>query len=54
MASDGIIYIPIFMKADAGVQAILRFILRNLRGCNVGITDGRGFFLFGVVGLNPH
>jgi hypothetical protein len=26
------------MKIGAGVQAVLRFCLRNLRGCNVGIT----------------
>jgi hypothetical protein len=37
MASS--IYIPSFMKAGRGVQAILRFCLRNLGGCNVGITD---------------
>jgi hypothetical protein len=30
-----------FMMIGTGVQAILRFFLRNLRGCNVGITDGR-------------
>jgi hypothetical protein len=41
MASCGIIYIPSFMKIDAGIQAILRFFLRNLRGCNIGITDVR-------------
>jgi hypothetical protein len=29
------------MKIDIGVQAILRFGLRNLRGCNVGVTDGK-------------
>jgi hypothetical protein len=29
------------MKFGTGVQAILRFCLRNLRGCNVGITDVR-------------
>jgi hypothetical protein len=40
MASGGMIYIPSFMKIGIGVQAILRFRLRNLRGCNV-ITDGR-------------
>jgi hypothetical protein len=34
-------HIPSFTKIDKGVQAILRFCLRNLRGCNVGITDGR-------------
>jgi hypothetical protein len=39
--SQGMIFLPSFMKIDAGVQAILRFCLRNLRGCNVGITDGR-------------
>jgi hypothetical protein len=35
-----IMYIHSFMKISIGVQAILRFILRNLRGCDVGITDG--------------
>jgi hypothetical protein len=34
------IYIPSFMKIGAGVQAILIFCLRNLKGFNVGITDG--------------
>jgi hypothetical protein len=29
------------MNNGAGAQAILRFCLRNLRGCNVGITDER-------------
>jgi hypothetical protein len=29
------------MKIGIGVQAVLRFGLRNLRGCNVGIADGR-------------
>jgi hypothetical protein len=28
------------MKTGRGLQAILRFRLRNLRGCNVGITEG--------------
>jgi hypothetical protein len=35
------IYIPSFMKIGTGIQAILRFCLRNMRGYNVGITDGR-------------
>jgi hypothetical protein len=35
-----IIYVPSFMKIDAGVLAILRICLRNLRGCNVAVTDG--------------
>jgi hypothetical protein len=39
MDSCGIIYLPSFMKIDTGVQAILRFFLRNLRGCNVGFID---------------
>jgi uncharacterized protein YraI len=34
-------YIPSFMTIDSGIQAILRFCLRNLNGCNVDITDGR-------------
>jgi hypothetical protein len=34
-----------FMKIGTGVQAILRFCLRNLTGCNVGITDERDFLI---------
>jgi hypothetical protein len=41
MASCGIIYLPSFVKICTGVQAKLRFFLRNLRGCDVDITDGR-------------
>jgi hypothetical protein len=33
--------IPNFMKGGTDVQAILRFCLHNLRGCNVGVTDER-------------
>jgi hypothetical protein len=29
------------MKIAADGRAILRFILSNVRGCNVGITDGK-------------
>jgi hypothetical protein len=39
MFSCGLIYTPSFMKIDADVQTILRFRLRNLKGCNVGVTD---------------
>jgi hypothetical protein len=41
MASCGMIYVPRFMKIGTGVQAILRFSLRNLKGSDVGVTDGR-------------
>jgi hypothetical protein len=41
MASCGMICLASFMKTDSGVQAIVRFCLRNFNGCNVGITDGR-------------
>jgi hypothetical protein len=41
MASCGLINLPTFIKIVTGVQEILRFWLRNVRGCNVGITDGR-------------
>jgi hypothetical protein len=41
MTSCGMISIPSFMKIGIGVQAILRFCLSKLNGCNVGITDGR-------------
>jgi hypothetical protein len=40
MASYDMIYLPSFVKIGTGVQAILRFCLSNLKGCNVGITDG--------------
>jgi hypothetical protein len=38
MASSTMICIPSFMKIGLGVQATL-FYLRNMRGCNIGITD---------------
>jgi hypothetical protein len=41
MGSDGMIYIQRFMKIGTDVQAILGFCLSNLKGCKVGITDGR-------------
>jgi hypothetical protein len=41
MASGGMIYIPSFMNTGRGVEAILRFCLRDCRGCNVGISDGK-------------
>jgi hypothetical protein len=41
MTSDGMTYIPSFMKTGAGIQAMLRFSLRNLKVCNVGITYER-------------
>jgi hypothetical protein len=41
MGSGGMIYILSFMKIGTDVQEILRFCLSNLRGCKVGITNGR-------------
>jgi hypothetical protein len=41
IASCGMICILSFMKSCTGIQAIFKFGRRNLRGCNVGITDGR-------------
>jgi hypothetical protein len=41
MALCGMICIPSFMKIGRGILAQLRFGLRNLRCCNVGIIDGR-------------
>jgi hypothetical protein len=44
MGSDGTIYIyiytPSFMNIGTDVEVILRFCLRNMRGCDVGITEG--------------
>jgi hypothetical protein len=41
---DGSMWHDIYTKfheyTGKGVQAILRFLLRNMRGCNAGITDG--------------
>jgi hypothetical protein len=48
MASCGMIYIPSFVKIGTSIQAILRFCLRDLRGCNVGTTDGSA-----KISLNP-
>jgi hypothetical protein len=33
------IYLPSLMKIATDIQVILRFHLRNLRGCNVGVTN---------------
>jgi hypothetical protein len=41
MGLCGVMYIPSFVKIVIGVQAILGFCLRNLRGCNIGTTAGR-------------
>jgi uncharacterized protein YraI len=43
VASGVIIYtcLPSFMKIATGFQAVLRFCLRDFKGCNVGITEGR-------------
>jgi hypothetical protein len=48
MASRGMIYMPSFTKINAGVQAILRLSLRNLRVCNVGFTDWEVFMNYAV------
>jgi hypothetical protein len=36
------------MKIGTFAQAMLRFCHRNLKGCNVGITDGKGFIKYAV------
>jgi hypothetical protein len=58
MNCDGLrwhdIYIPVFMKIGRGFQAILRFGLRNSRGCNVCITDGRDLLMTPSHGLRFH
>jgi hypothetical protein len=41
IASCSMIYLPSVMKVVKGVQGILRYCLRNLRGCDVGNTDRR-------------
>jgi hypothetical protein len=39
VASCCMIYLSSFMKISASHQAILRFCLSKMTGCNVGITD---------------
>jgi hypothetical protein len=34
------IHLPSFMKIGTGVQVILRFCFRNMKGCYGGITEG--------------
>jgi hypothetical protein len=41
LASYDTIYMPSFMKIGTGVQETLRICLSNLRGHNVGISEGR-------------
>jgi hypothetical protein len=36
ITSRSMMYIPSFMEFDADDQALLRFCIRNLSGCNVG------------------
>jgi hypothetical protein len=41
MAAYVMIYEPSLLKIYARIQAILRFFQRNLRGCNIVITEER-------------
>jgi hypothetical protein len=43
MSSGGMVYIPSLMKIGKGAEGILRFCISNLKGCNVGITEGQDF-----------
>jgi hypothetical protein len=45
----GMITLPSFMKIDVGVQVILRFCPRNLRGCYVGITERKDLWSMPVI-----
>jgi hypothetical protein len=45
MASCDMINLLSFIEIATGVQAILRFCLRNMKGCNVGNAHGRDFSL---------
>jgi uncharacterized protein YraI len=40
-ASGDITYIPSFMKIGSGVRVMVKLCLVDLKGCNVGITEGR-------------
>jgi hypothetical protein len=39
------IHIPNLMTIGTGVQEILKPCLRNMRGCDVGITGGRDILI---------
>jgi hypothetical protein len=39
MPSCGITFLPSIMKIGKSVDGILRFCFKNLKGCNIGITD---------------
>jgi hypothetical protein len=41
MATCNMMHLQSFMKIGTSIRAILRFCLRNLKGCNGGITNGR-------------
>jgi hypothetical protein len=41
MVSCAVIYLIGFVMIGTGIIAISRYCLRNLKGCNVGITDGK-------------
>jgi hypothetical protein len=41
IASCDVINLPSFLKIGTGIQKILRLRVRNLKGFNVDITDGR-------------
>jgi hypothetical protein len=39
------ICVPSFIEFGGGVEGILRFCLKKLKGCNVDITDGNKYEL---------
>jgi hypothetical protein len=41
MPSCGMIFLQSCQKIGKGVEGILRFCLSSLKGCDVGISDGR-------------
>jgi hypothetical protein len=44
-AQYGVIYLPSFIKIDAGIQAIWRFFLSNLNGSNAGTAEGNNLLI---------
>jgi hypothetical protein len=41
MGSGDMTCVPIFMQIGTSVEEIFRFSFNNLKGSNVGVTDGR-------------
>jgi hypothetical protein len=49
MASDGMIYVPSFMKIGSSIQVIFNLLPHNFRGCSVRNADGFLIYIIRMV-----